>query len=109
MKKQTTKGNGYAWLAGGLVGAALGVGAALLAESKTGKKMGKEIKHAASDFYAYMAPQLKKVKKMGEVEYKKFVEEAMKQYSKKKKISAIEAKKLVKEAQTSWRHLKKNL
>lgn len=109
MKKQTKKGNGYAWIAGGLVGAALGVGAALLAESKTGKKMGKKVKHAASDFYAFMAPQLKKVKKMGEVEYKNFVEEAMKQYAKKKKISAVEARHLTKEAKASWKHLKKHL
>ena len=109
MAKTTKKGAGYAWLAGGLVGAALGVGAALLAESKAGKKMGKEVKHAASDFYAYMAPQMKKVKKMGEVEYKKFVEEAMKQYSKKKKLSTVEAKQLVKDAHATWRHLKKNL
>jgi gas vesicle protein len=109
MKKQTSKGNGYAWIAGGLVGAALGVGAALLAESKAGKKMGKEVKHAASDFYKFMVPKLKQVKKMGEVEYKKFVEEAMKQYSKKKKLSAVEAKQLVKDAHATWKHLKRNL
>jgi len=56
-----------------------------------------------------MAPQIKGVKKMGEVEYKKFVAEAMEKYGKNKKLSQVEAKHLMREAQASWKHLKKNL
>jgi len=117
MKKQTKtakksvskKKGGYAWLAGGLVGAALGVGAGLLAESKFGKKLGKDAKDLTADFYHYMVPQIKKVKKMGEEEYKKFIAEAGERYGKEKKISQAEAKHLVKNAQSSWKHLKKHL
>jgi gas vesicle protein len=107
--KSAKKGGGYSWLAGGLVGAALGVGAGLLAESKIGKKLGKNAKHLSADFYRYMAPQIKKVKKMGEAEYKKFVAEAMKRYSKDRKLSQAEARHVVKEASAAWKHLKKNL
>lgn len=105
----TNKGGGYGWLAGALIGAALGVGAGLLAESKLGKKLGKEVKNLSADFYRYMAPQIKKVKKMGEVEYKAFVAQAMERYNKDKKLSAAEAKHIVKNAQASWKHLKKHL
>ncbi len=100
---------GMSALAGGLIGAALGVGAGLLAESKFGKKAGKEVKHLSADFYRFMVPQIKKVKKMGEAEYKKFVAEAMARYSKDRKLSEAEAKHLVREAQGSWKHLKKHL
>lgn len=96
-------------LAGVLIGAALGVGVGLLAESKTGKRFEKKAKNLSVDFYGYMVPQIKKVKKMGEAEYKKFVMEAMKQYSKNKKLSRAEAKYLVKDAQGAWKHLKKYL
>ncbi len=95
----------YVAFAGGLIGAALGVGAGLLAESKLGKKAG----HLPADFYRYMAPQIKKVKRVGEAEYKKFVAEATKRYGKDKKLSQAEANHLAKEAQASWKHLKKHL
>jgi hypothetical protein len=85
------------------------VGAGLLAESKAGKQLGKKAKDLSTDFYRFMVPQIKKVKKMGEAEYKKFVVEAMDRYSKNKKLSEIEAKHLVKNAQASWKHLKKHL
>lgn len=99
----------YGALAGGLIGAALGVGAGLLAESKIGKQLGKKAGHLRADFYRYMAPQVKKVKRMGEAEYKKFVAEAMRRYSKDRRLSQAEAMHLSKEAQASWKHLKKHL
>lgn len=109
MKKAAKSKGGYLWLEGALVGAALGVGAGLLAESKLGKKIGKKTKDVSADFLAYIAPRAKKVKKMGEVEYKKFVNEAMKRYGKDKKLSKSELARLTKEAHASWKHLKKNL
>ncbi len=108
-KKTEKPKKGYLWLEGALVGAALGVGAGLLAESKLGKKIGKEAKHASADFLAYIAPQAKKMKKMGEAEYKAFISSAMERYGKDKKLSKTEAMRLAKEAQASWKHLKKNL
>lgn len=110
MKKTTAKkGGGSSWLQGGLIGAALGVGAGLLISSKLGKDLGKKAKDLSADFYRYISPQIKKVKKMGEAEYKKFVQEAMVKYSKSKKLTEMEAKKLVREAHGAWKHLKKNL
>lgn len=100
---------GYSALAGGLIGAALGVGAGLLVESKFGKQLGKKSGQISADFYRYMAPKIKKVKKMGEAEYKKFVAEAVERYKKDKKLSQAEARYLAKNAQASWKHLKKNL
>lgn len=108
--KKVKNGNkGYGALAGGLIGAALGVGAGLLAESNLGKQLGKEGKHLSADFYRYMSPQIKKVKEVGEAEYKEFVEKAIERYSKDKKLSKTEAQHLAKDAQASWKHLKKNL
>jgi len=110
MKKTTAKkGNSYAWLEGGLIGAALGVGAGLLVSSKLGKNLGDKVKDLSADFYRYLSPQIKKVKKMGEAEYKEFVKEAMKRYSKSKKLTEEEAKGLIKDAHGAWKHLKKNL
>lgn len=109
MKKTAAKKNSYAWLEGGLIGAALGVGAGLLLSSKFGKELGEKAKDLSADFYRYMSPQIKKVKKMGEAEYKKFVEEAAKRYSKSKKLTEAEAKGLIKDAHGAWKHLKKNL
>lgn len=110
MKKTTVKKvNNYAWLEGGLIGAALGVGAGLLVSSKLGKELGAKAKDLSADFYRYISPQIKKVKKMGEAEYKKFVQEAMAKYSKSKKLTEAEAKGLIKDAHGAWKHLKKNL
>ncbi|MEK9175454.1 MAG: hypothetical protein AAB795_02560 [Patescibacteria group bacterium] len=93
---------------GVLVGAVLGVGAALLAKSDTGKTLGKEAKNSVSDFLKYLAPKLKKINKIGEAEYKMLVREAMKQYSKNKKLSKDEITRLTKEAHETWSHLKKH-
>ena len=96
-------------LEGALAGAALGALAGLMLAPESGKKLRKDIKSRAADFYKYLAPQLKKVKKMGEAEYKTAVKKAMAGYSKAKKISAQEVKDLTKEAQSSWKELKKHL
>ena len=108
-KVKRGKGGYGAALAGGLIGAALGVGAGLLLSSKTGKQLGKKAKNLYAGFYRYIAPQIKKMKKMGEAEYKQFVAGAMNRYSKDKKLSQTEARQLVRDAQASWKHLKKNL
>ena len=105
MKKKT----GNKFLKGAVVGAALGVAAGLLASSKEGKKVKKEVKEKLGDFYAVMAPKLKKAKEVGEKEYKFFINKALADYNKDGKFNKEDLKHLAKEAQKSWKHIKKHL
>lgn len=105
-KKKVTKKTPMHWIGGGIVGAALGVGAGLLADSEVGKKWGAR---AYAELYRLMAPEVKKMKKVGETEYNELLAKAMQRYNKDKKLSEQEAKELMKDAMASWKHLKKNL
>jgi len=102
------KVNKLSLLEGAVIGTALGVTAGLFLASKKGKQLQKDIKQKVIGFYAYVAPKLKKIKKLGEKEYIAFVENAAKNYSKAKKFSAAETKILMAEAKKTWKHLKKN-
>lgn len=101
--------NGVKLLEGALIGAVLGVAAGMLATSETGRKMGKDIKKLSGDFYRYIAPQVKKLKKVSEAQYNAFVTESAKKYAKTKKLSLAEQKALAAEAKRSWKHIKKHL
>ena len=104
------KKNNVAKVAGGaLVGAALGAAAGLLLAPESGKELRGDIKKKSADFYRHLAPQLKKMGKMGEAEYKELVKKAMAGYGKAKKLSAKEMAALKKEAHASWKELKKHL
>lgn len=96
-------------LGGALAGAALGVAAGLLLAPESGRQLRKNLKKRTVDFYKTLAPQLKKVEKLGEAEYKALVKKAAASYSKAKKLSKNEAKELLQEAQKSWEQLKKHL
>ena len=96
-------------LMGTLVGAALGAAAGILLAPESGKKIRKDIKNKSAEFYAYLAPQLKKIKKLGQAEFKVLVENTAKNYSKAKKLSLKEEKVLIERAQNSWNHLKRHL
>ena len=121
MKKQKTKvkktvtsaagktNKGYLLLEGAAIGAALGAGVVAFAKSGAGKKLGKQAKKGGEDFLKYLAPQVKKVKKMGEAEYKNLVNKAMQRYRKDERLSSTEAQRLVKEAQASWKRLTRQL
>ncbi|MBI3046430.1 MAG: YtxH domain-containing protein [Candidatus Harrisonbacteria bacterium] len=96
-------------LGGALAGVALGAAAGMLVAPESGKKLRGDIKKKSADFYRHLAPQLKKMGKMGEAEYKDLAKKAMTNYGKAKKLSVKEMAALTKEALTSWKELKKHL
>ncbi len=104
--KKSTKSH---LIEGALVGAVLGVVAGLALAPETGKELRADVTKRLNEFYAYLAPKLKKLKKMGEEDFQEFVVEAAKTYTKAKKLSAEESASLVSEAKKSWKHIKKNL
>jgi gas vesicle protein len=108
VKKNAGK-NGGKILGGALIGAALGVAAGMLITSESGKKMGRDIKKLSGDFYSYIAPQVKKLKRVGEAQYHEFVTEGAKKFAKAKRLSPAKEKMLVMEAKRSWKHIKKHL
>lgn len=97
------------FLSGALVGAALGIAAGIFANSKTGKELKKEVKVKAADFYKTISPKLKKMKEVGEKEYKVFINKALEDYNKDGKFDKEDLKHLAKQAKDSWKHLKKHL
>lgn len=104
-----TNQNNVKNLKGALIGAVLGVAAGVIVASDSGKKMGRNIKKLSGDFYRYLAPQLKKMKQVGETEYHALVAKGVENFTKTKKLSFKEGKILAKEAKRSWSHIKKNL
>ena len=101
------KNNKTKFLEGALIGLALGIAGSIFLSSKKGEKIKGDIKNITADFYKYIAPKVKKVKKMGEKEYKEFIKNSVKQYGKVKKISGDKISELTKEAIKSWNHLSK--
>ena len=76
-------------LAGALIGAALGVAAeALIFESKFGKKIRKDIRGIAAEFYGHLSEQAKKMEAVGENEFNNLVRDAAKKFGKIKKLTA---------------------
>ncbi len=94
---------------GGLLGAVLAVAAGLFLISKPGKKIRKDIKQHIAAFYKQLSPQLRKIRKMGEREFKDFVKGALKTYSAAHKLSRTEEKAIAKDIQKTWKQLKKHL
>lgn len=104
MKKKSSK-----FLSGALIGAALGVAVGIFSNSEKGKELKKEVKNKMADFYQTIAPKLKKMKEVGEKEYKTFINKALVDYNKDGKFDKEDLKKLANQAQNSWKHLKKHL
>ena len=98
------KGDTLKFLEGAVAGLALGIAASMFLSSKTGKALKKEVKDTAADFYEYIAPKLKKIKKMSEAEYKEFMRISAQKYGELKKLSEDKISELVQEAQKSWHH-----
>lgn len=96
-------------LEGAFIGAVLGVTAGILLASESGKKIRMDIKKRSGDFYRYMAPQMKKLKRLSEAEYDAFVAKGAKNYANAKRISLAEKRRLIKEAKRSWGHMKRQV
>lgn len=96
-------------LSGAIAALAIGVAAAVFLNSKKGKELKKELKAGLGDFYKVIAPRLKKIKKMGQEEYKAFMKQAAEQYGKAKKMAEPKIAELVKDAQDSWKHFSNHL
>ncbi|MBI2591218.1 MAG: YtxH domain-containing protein [Candidatus Brennerbacteria bacterium] len=102
------KGNGKL-IEGILAGAVLGAIAGIFLAPESGKNLRKDIKKRTAEFYKHLIPNLRKIKKIGEQEYKELVKKAAQRYAKSKKISKKETDDLIKEAHKSWTHLTKHL
>ncbi len=107
--KMATKKKNSKFISGALIGAALGVAVGIFSNSEKGKELKKEMKDKMSDFYKTIAPKLKKMKEVGEKEYKTFINKALADYNKDGKFDKEDLKKLANHAHASWKHLKKNL
>lgn len=92
-------------LEGALAGAVLGVAAGMFINSTKGKEIQKDIKHKTAEFYKSVAPKVKKMKQMTEVEFKAFMKEAVAKYGKAKKMTEVEINELIKETQQGWKHI----
>lgn len=103
------KNNAMKFLGGAMAGVALGVAASMFLSSKKGKELKNDLSDVMADFYKSISPKLKKIKKMGEKEYKEFMKNAAMQYAKTKKMSEDMATQLTKDAQQSWKHFSKHL
>ncbi|MFA5870855.1 MAG: hypothetical protein WC842_03120 [Candidatus Paceibacterota bacterium] len=102
------KNNKTKFVEGKIVGAALSVAAGIVLVSESGKKFLGDIRKKSAEFHAYLAPQFKKMKEVGEKEYDSFVKTAMKTYAQKKRLSEKEKKEIISHAKKSWKHIKKH-
>lgn len=109
MTKKKSPKNDNKFINGALIGATLAIAIGIFAESKKGKELKKEVKDKVADFYKTITPKLKKMKEVGEKEYKTFIDKALADYNKDGKFDKEDLKKLATEAHKSWKHLKKNL
>ena len=106
---KNNKGNAVKFLEGTVAGVALGVAASMFLASKKGKELKNDIADIMADFYKSISPQIKKIKKMGEKQYKEFMKNAAEQYTKTKKVSGDIANQFIEEAQQSWQHFSEHL
>ncbi len=101
------KNNTIKLIEGGLIGAALGIAAGIILAPESGKKFRNDVKKKSAEFHAYLAPQFKKMKKVGEKEYDVLINKAVKSYTKTRRLSEKEGKDLIAQAKKSWGHIKK--
>ena len=103
------KGNASKFLEGAVAGVALSVAASMFLASRKGGEFKVTITDVIADFYKSISPKVKKIKKMGEKEYKEFMKNAVGKYTKTKMISDDMTKELAKDVEQSWKHFSKYL
>ncbi len=111
-KKRTNKNNkksGGKFLEGALVGTILSIVAGMLLAPKSGKKMRKDIMELYGDFYYYIAPQVKNLKRMGGEQYNALMAQGVKSYAKARRLSHAEEKMLAAETRRSSKRITKHL
>jgi len=101
------KGNAVKMIEGGIIGAALGIAAALVLAPKSGKKFRGDVSKKAAEFQAYLAPRFKKMKDIGEEEYNNLVQKSIKTFAKAKRLTAEEGQDLVNHAKKSWEDIER--
>ncbi|RJQ23137.1 hypothetical protein C4565_10935 [Candidatus Parcubacteria bacterium] len=102
------KNNRAKIIEGRLIGAALSIAAGIILVSESTKKFLGDVKKKSAEFHAYIAPQFKKMKQVGEEEYNSFIKTAMETYAQKKRLSEKEKKEIIAHAKKSWKHIKKH-
>ena len=83
--------------------------AGMLLAPESGKKLRKDIKQTSAHFYHSIVPQIKKLKRVGDAEYKSLVEKALHAYSKAKDLAPADIQELKKTAESHWKEIKKHL
>ena len=98
-------GNKSKFVEGALIGAVIGAAAGMLLAPKSGKKLQKDLERLSADFFKALAPRLKKIKKVGEKEYRALVQSAVNRFAVAKKLTKKETDELLRRAQGYWKNI----
>jgi hypothetical protein len=109
--KMKTKGNGGSGMAVGasiLTAAALAGAAAYLLSGKEGEKRRAKMKTWAAKAHKEVAQRVKESRQMGEAQYKKIVDEAVKRYGSLEKVNVQDLVKVAQDMKSDWKHFQKH-
>ena len=106
MAKKKTSGAKIA-VEGALLGIALGVAAGMYLASNSTKELKGRLAEKYAEFSKFMAPKLKKLKKVSQSEYEMMVDKAMVGFGKAAKMTKSEALALAKTAKKHFREISK--
>ena len=90
------------FLAGAVVGAGLGAAADKYFASEPGKKTAETAKKMLADFYDFVSPQIKMVKRISRAKYKQIIISAAEEYGRIKKISENAVEELIEKTFAMW-------
>lgn len=89
-----------------MTGAAVGVGLSVAVnkylKSDAGKKTTESARKMLSDFYDFVSPEIKMIKKLSQAKYKQIISAAAKEYGKIKKLSEDAVEDLVENTLSFW-------
>ncbi|MGH7239921.1 MAG: YtxH domain-containing protein [Candidatus Saccharimonadales bacterium] len=93
------------FLGGVMFGVGIGAAAAMFFNSEKGRQFRKDANRFMADFYKEMSGRAQEIKEMGQQEYEKFMDVAIRKYAKTKHISKDMSQYLSQEAKKSWDYL----